>query len=210
MSITENTCLPNEDIYVPCSYASIETSIRMVRGLSRRSALRSSWWSCPTSDLQHWTWQRNRERLSGGKNSAVSAIIKMLLYGGVKIDVLQISIIGKCYTTLKWILNIIVSVCTYYNDIEIIGCTRYCTRLRCTMAHTVTGINNGHNNLSTFWPLQNGFSNFSWNNRDCEGIHTHRYTRTRTLFYSCIVGVILLLYCLYSVVFYICVTLLVY
>ncbi len=49
-------------------YVSLETSVRMARVPLRRSALRSSWWSCPISGPHPCTWQTNSVRVSGGRN----------------------------------------------------------------------------------------------------------------------------------------------
>lgn len=40
----------------------------MVRVWFRRSALRSSWWSCPISGPRPCTWQKSSVRASGGRN----------------------------------------------------------------------------------------------------------------------------------------------
>lgn len=48
-----------------------ETSVRTTTGRSRRSASRSSWWSCPTSGPRRCTWPRSSVRASGRRNCDV-------------------------------------------------------------------------------------------------------------------------------------------
>lgn len=55
-------------------YVSLETSVRMARVRLRRSALRSSWWSCPISGPRPCPWRTNSARASGGRNWDVCLI----------------------------------------------------------------------------------------------------------------------------------------